>query len=161
MANTGMCVGEALAIEFRHVRIVKRIISVNGDKEEREVCLMTVPSGKRGAGAEFESFIGAPNVFRRIIKRRQIDDPSTSTEKVFLNNHRTGFRRLLDDMGLYMDGYRRRRDAVSLQHNYIVFRLEQGTPIFDVARNTRTSATVIEKHYAQYFKPSKSHNDVT
>lgn len=161
MANTGMRVGEALAIEFRHVRIVKRLISVNGDREEREVCLVTVPSGKRGAGAEFESFIGAPNVFKRIIKRRKIDAAATSTEKVFLNNHRTGFRRLLDDTGLYMDGYGRRRDAVSLRHTYIVFRLEQGTPIFDVARNTRTSATVIEKHYAQFFKPSKSLNDVT
>ena len=160
MANTGMRVGEALQLEFRHVRIVEREILVNGVKETREVCLVTVTKGKRGAGEEAESFIGAPNVFRRICERRQIKDPKTSRELVFERKHTTGFARLLRDCKLDEDNYGRKRDFVSLRHTYIVFRLQQGTDIYDVARNTRTSVPIIQKHYARFFKKSQHLNDV-
>lgn len=160
MANTGMRVGECLELEFRNVRIEKRSIRINDALEEREVCVISVVRGKRGAGAEFDSFIGAADVFRRIIERRNISNPKTSSDKLFLHNHRTGFRSLLEKHGLYRDAWGRRRDAVSLRHTYIVFRLRNGASVADVARNTRTSMNVIDKHYARHFKQSTNINDV-
>ena len=160
MTNTGMRVGEAMQLEFRHVRIVKRQILVDGERQTREVCLFTVTKGKRGAGEEAESFIGAPSVFRRICERRGISDPKRSRELLFERRHTYGFARLLKDCKLDEDNYGRKRDFVSLRHTYIVFRLQQGADIYDIARNTRTSVPIIQKHYARFFKKTKTLNDV-
>jgi site-specific recombinase XerD len=160
MANTGMRVGEAMQLEFRHVRIVERQILVNGKSQQQEVCLFTVTKGKRGAGEEAESFIGGPGVFRRICERRGIKDPKTSKELLFEKRHTYGFARLLKDCRLDEDSYGRKRDFVSLRHTYIVFRLQQGADIYDIARNTRTSVPIIQKHYARFFKKTKTLNDV-
>jgi site-specific recombinase XerD len=160
MANTGMRVGEAMQLEFRHVRIVERQILVDGERQTREVCLFTVTKGKRGAGEEAESFIGAPSVFRRICERRGIKDPKTSRGLLFEKRHTYGFARLLKDCKLDEDNYGRKRDFVSLRHTYIVFRLQQGADIYDIARNTRTSVPIIQKHYARFFKKTKTLNDI-
>lgn len=160
MTNTGMRVGEAMQLEFRHVRIVERPILVDGERQTREVCLFTVTKGKRGAGEEAESFIGAPSVFRRICERRGIKDPKTSRKLLFEKRHTYGFARLLKDCKLDEDNYGRKRDFVSLRHTYIVFRLQQGADIYDIARNTRTSVPIIQKHYARFFKKTKTLNDV-
>jgi len=43
-----------------------------------------------------------------------------------------------------------------LRNTYICFRLLNGVPIYDVAKNTRTSVVMIERHYSKYLDVKNS-----
>jgi len=62
------------------------------------------------------------------------------------------FNRTLGEEGLKFDRDGNRRTAYSLQHTYICFRLMAGTDIYQIAKNCRTSAEMIEKFYAAHIK---------
>jgi integrase len=146
MVNTGLRVGESRQLLMSGVKIVPQ---PNGE----EICKLTIKDGKRGPGVAV-SFTGAPRVFRRIMERRRITDPSACNEPLFLKHHRDAFRQLLVHAGLRHDGLGNKRDFVSLRHTYICFGLERGVPIQDIAKNTRTSVSMIEKHYAALLPPN-------
>lgn len=149
MVNTGLRVGECRALRFKDVRIVMAPVLIKGVTQEREVCEVTVTKGKQGPGAPCVSYLTGPAVFRRIVARRGIEDPSRSDAPIFKRHHREAFKRLLREHGLYEDAYGRKRDFVSLRHTYICFRLMAGVPAFHVAKNVRTSVSMIENHYAK------------
>lgn len=151
MANTGMRVGEA-----RNVRIcdVEVHVETASDGEQRPFCLVKNIRGKRGTG-ECRSWYEAYSAYQRILLRRGISQPATCTEPLFLVHHRDMFNAILDKAGLKFTSTepKRRRDFVSLRHTYIAFRLLQGVPVYDIARNCRTSVAMIENHYARFLSP--------
>ena len=151
MANTGMRVGEARNVRFCDVEVE---VETSTDGLERRCCLVKNIRGKRGTG-ECRSWYAAYNAFKRLVARRGIAEPSKCSERLFLAHHRDMFNAILDQAGLkFTDNEpRRRRDFVSLRHTYIASRLLHGVSVYDVARNCRTSVTMIEKHYTRFLSP--------
>lgn len=149
MVNTGLRVGECAALRFRDVKIVEASVAIKGKEKRREVCEIAIVGGKLGKGPACVSYLSAPRVYRRLVKRRGIEDPAASSEPLFRRHHRDAFKRLLRENNLRFDQWDRRRDFVSLRHTYICFRLKAGVPVFAVAKNVRTSVTMIENHYAK------------
>lgn len=149
MRSTGLRVGECLALRAREVRVFTDKATFAGKTANLEVCGIRVVRGKRGAHPECKSDPAAAAILKRIIARRGIQNPATSDEPLFLKHHRDMFRELLVRHSLHVDPYGRKRDFVSLRHTYICRKLEQGVPVWEVARNTRTSVAVIEQHYAK------------
>lgn len=151
MANTGMRVGEAHNVRFCDVEVLSEIGS---DRKSRFYCMIKNIQGKRGTG-ECRSWYSAYNAFKRLVERRGIADPVTSTEKLFPVHYGNMFNTILEKTELKFTATepRRKRDFVSLRHTYIVNRLLQGVPIYDIARNCRTSVPMIEQHYARFVSP--------
>jgi integrase len=151
MANTGMRVGEARNVRFCDIEIETETAT---DGISRYCCLIKNIRGKRGTG-ECKSWFAAYNAYKRIVARRGIVDPSKSKEMLFLAHHRDMFNVILDKAGLKFTDTepRRKRDFVSLRHTYIASRLLHGVPVYDVARNCRTSVAMIENHYTRYLSP--------
>lgn len=151
IANTGMRVGEVRNLRVCDVEV--RTENASDDKQ-RPYCLVKNIRGKRGTG-ECRSWYDAYSAYQRIILCRGISDPANCTDPLFLAHHRDMFNAILDRAGLKFTATepRMRRDFVSLRHTYIAFRLLQGVPVYDIARNCRTSVAMIENHYARYISP--------
>ena len=161
MTNTGLRVSESKALRFRDVSIVKGDVVVAGKAARADVCEIVVTKGKRGGHGPAVSFIGAPKVFLRLVARRGIADPAASNELIFSKHQVKAFRELLREAQLYSDQYGRKRDFVALRHTYICFRLASGVSVFDVAQNTRTSASIIQQRYASALTPSSLKMNIT
>jgi integrase len=149
MRATGMRVGECRGLRFSDVQVLKDRAKFGGKVHEVEVCLIRVTKGKTGAHPPFRSEPWAVGVFQNILKRRGVASPASCDLPLFQKHHRDMLRETLKRHGLHDDGYGRKRDAVSLRHTYICAKLEEGVPVHDVAKNTRTSMAVIEQHYAR------------
>ena len=151
MVNTGMRVGEAMNVRFCDVEVIQEL--AQNDFTEY-CCLVKNIKGKRGTG-ECRSGYAALDAFDRIVARRNIEKPSQSDEKLFLALHRDMFNAILEKASLKMTNTDppRRRDFVSLRHTYIASRLLHGVGVYDLAKNCRTSVTMIENHYARYLSP--------
>jgi integrase len=151
MANTGMRVGEALNVHLCDIDIDEEL---GPDGVRRKICLIKNIKGKRGTG-ECRSWFAAYNAYKRTIARRDIQNPTTSKEMLFLAHHRDMFNTILEKADLKFTSHepRRKRDFVSLRHTYIASRLLHGVSVYDVARNCRTSVTMIENHYTRYLSP--------
>jgi len=145
--NTGMRVSELTNLRFCDIKVVREYIN----DDEQNILIISNIKGKRGTGT-CKSFIGAYDAYKRIIDRRKIKDPTTSTEKVFLIHHRPLFNTILEKTKLKMANTNppTKRDFVSLRATYICFRLLNGASISDVSFNCRTSNSMIENHYAKY-----------
>lgn len=168
MANTGLRPDEAFNLEHRDVSIVK-------DDATGEEILEIEVRGKRVVG-HCKSMPGAVRVYTRIKerakpvkeetrdqrqKRRKVGGeppPSpvleypTGTDLLFPGNHIKLFNNLLDRSKLKLDRDGKPRTAYSLRHTYICMRLMEGTDIYQIAKNCRTSVEMIEKHYAIHLK---------
>lgn len=66
-----------------------------------------------------------------------------------IQSFKKGFNELLRNCGLETDHRGVRRTSYSLRHFHMSQQLAHGVPIHDLARNTRTSISMIDKHYAQ------------
>lgn len=66
-----------------------------------------------------------------------------------IQSFKKGFNELLRNCGLETDHRGVRRTSYSLRHFHMSQQLAHGVPIHDLARNTRTSIAMIDKHYAQ------------
>jgi len=151
MAHTGMRVGEVRNVRICDIEVHTETAS---DGIQRPFCLVKNIRGKRGTG-ECRSWYEAYSAYQRILIRRGISEPSTCTDKLFLVHHRDMFNAILAKAGLKFTPTepKRRRDFVSLRHTYIATRILQGVPVYDIARNCRTSVAMIENHYAKYISP--------
>lgn len=145
VTNTGLRVSESRSLRICDVRLINTMI----DGRLVEVCEVTITGGKRGAHPATLSKPAAAAAFRRILARRRIAVPTTCNERLFLRHHQDGFQKVLIRSALYVDGYGRKRDFVSLRHSHICFRLMNEEPIFSIARATRTSPLMIDAHYAK------------
>lgn len=148
LANTGLRVSEGKALRVRDVRLLPPR-PWPGLQGLHEVCEITIIGGKRGAHPPSQSAPGAATAFHRIIERRRISDPMSCDDPLFPRHHHEAFKRILRDHELYTDRYGRKRDFVSLRHTFICFCILSGISVFDVARRSRTSVTMIEQHYAR------------
>lgn len=140
MANTGLRPDEANRLEYRDVTIEE-------DIETGERILVIEVRGKRGVGY-CKSTTGAVFPFERLVKR---NDPQP-TDRVFPQDHKKQFNRVLADTDLKFDREGNRRSSYSLRHTYICLRLLEGADIYQIAKNCRTSVEMIEKHYAVHLK---------
>ncbi|MEK9752379.1 MAG: hypothetical protein VW338_04105 [Rhodospirillaceae bacterium] len=148
--NAGLRVGEIKNVRFCDVSIETE--DVHG--EERQYLLIRNIKGKRGTG-ECRTMDGAVDAFERIIKRRKIKDVKSSEEPLFEAYHRDMFREILvrEELRYTKERPPRRRDLTVCRHTYITFRLMYGASAFEVANNCRTSATMIQEHYARWLSP--------
>jgi hypothetical protein len=76
----------------------------------------------------------------------------THTDPLFPKTHRELFNTILTEEGLKTDLEGQQRTACSLRHTYICLRLMEGTDIYQIAKNCRTSVEIIEKYYASHIK---------
>jgi len=151
-ANTGLRPDELKQLEFRDVEIVD-------DDYSGERILEIEVRGKRGVGY-CKSMPGAVKPFERLRDRlRPIKQEGEATERtteptdrLFPNEFKKMFNRILADNNLKFDRNNKARTAYSLRHSYICFRLLEGADIYQVAKNCRTSVEMIEKHYAAHLK---------
>ena len=154
MANTGLRPDEVKHLEFRDVEIV------TDDWSGKQILEIEV-RGKRGVGY-CKSMPGAVRPFERLRDReRPVGDgkgedaatePPEPTDKLFPNEFKKMFNRILTDNKLKFDRNGKARTAYSLRHSYICFRLLEGADIYQIAKNCRTSVEMIEKHYAAHLK---------
>ena len=146
--NTGMRVSEMSHLRFCDIEIKSEM---QANKKRGQYLVIRNITGKRGTGT-CKSYYGAVAAFKRIVARRHIKEPKTSTEKLFPLRHREMFNEILRKKGLKMSKTQppAKRDFVSLRATYICFRLLHGADIFDIATNCRTSADVIRQSYAKY-----------
>jgi len=140
MANTGLRPDEVKILEYRDVEIVDDEYS--GDK-----ILEIEVRGKRGVGY-CKSMPGAVRPFERMLARNNPEP----TDRLFPNEFKKMFNRILQEQNLKFDRHGKARTAYSLRHSYICFRLLEGADIYQVAKNCRTSVEMIEKHYAAHLK---------
>ncbi|MXP29694.1 site-specific integrase [Porphyrobacter algicida] len=150
-ANTGLRPDELKQLEFRDVEIVD-------DDYSGEHILEIEVRGKRGVGY-CKSMPGAVRPFERLRDRKRLsgeDDAeereTLPTDRLFPNEFKKMFNRILADNNLKFDRNGKARTAYSLRHSYICFRLLEGADIYQVAKNCRTSVEMIEKHYAAHLK---------
>ncbi|WP_290481999.1 tyrosine-type recombinase/integrase [Hyphomonas sp. UBA3201] len=154
MANTGLRPDEVKHLEFRDVEIV------TDDWSGKKILEIEV-RGKRGVGY-CKSMPGAVRPFERLRDReRPIGDGKGKdaamalpepTDKLFPNEFKKMFNRILTENKLKFDRNGKARTAYSLRHSYICFRLLEGADIYQIAKNCRTSVEMIEKHYAAHLK---------
>lgn len=150
-ANTGLRPDELKQIEFRDIEIVD-------DEYSGDRILEIEVRGKRGVGY-CKSMPGAVRPFERLRDRLRPDGNGTessakpgATDKLFPNEFKKMFNRILNENSLKFDRDNKARTAYSLRHSYICFRLLEGADIYQVAKNCRTSVEMIEKHYAAHLK---------
>ena len=156
MANTGLRPDEVKHLEFRDVEIV------DDDYSGQRILEIEV-RGKRGTGY-CKSMPGAVRPFERLRDRPRPaakdsdenpepkDELPKPTDRLFPNEFKKMFNRILLDNNLKFDRSGKPRTAYSLRHSYICFRLLEGADIYQVAKNCRTSVEMIEKHYAAHLK---------
>ncbi|SCD22738.1 tyrosine-type recombinase/integrase [Brucella inopinata] len=91
------------------------------------------------------------DLFEREVGRPPIDsDPVFADSKgVRIATFKKGFSELLKACGLERDFRSVARTTYSLRHYYISEMIAQGVDVYDIARNTRTSIAMIDKHYGQ------------
>ncbi|NVD45360.1 tyrosine-type recombinase/integrase [Qipengyuania atrilutea] len=151
-ANTGLRPDELKQLEFRDVEIVD-------DDYSGERILEIEVRGKRGVGY-CKSMPGAVKPFERLRDRsrpsnsgdKESERATEPTDRLFPNEFKKMFNRILADNNLKFDRNDKARTAYSLRHSYICFRLLEGADIYQVAKNCRTSVEMIEKHYAAHLK---------
>lgn len=150
-ANTGLRPDELKQIEFRDIEIVD-------DEYSGDRILEIEVRGKRGVGY-CKSMPGAVRPFERLRDRlrsgvngRETPAKPGATDKLFPNEFKKMFNRILNENSLKFDRDNKARTAYSLRHSYICFRLLEGADIYQVAKNCRTSVEMIEKHYAAHLK---------
>jgi integrase len=152
LSSTGMRISEAMNVRFCDVSFAK--------DQQREILEIINIKGKRGNSGTCKSFFGAPYVFRQCIKRHGLTETNykKSDAKIFKRYHREMFKDLLKEIGLCETNDRppRRRDLMCMRHTYISFALLRGVPVWDVARNTRTSVAMIQDHYAKHLENLRS-----
>jgi integrase len=127
------------------------------DKPIREMDIRIRVRGK-GKSGTLVPLLGTIPWFRQLweLFEQECEREPTDDDPVFANHHgkriqsfKKGFAELLKACNLTTDHRGVRRTSYSLRHYYISSLIAQGVSVHDVARNTRTSIAMIDKHYAQ------------
>jgi site-specific recombinase XerD len=123
---------------------------------ERDIRLRARGKGK---AREFVPHLGAIAGFDMLWvdwKNHNEDEPPSDSDPVFaatdgrrLTSINKSLNALLDAANLKTDHRGRKRDAYSFRHFYISQQLRAGVDVFVLARNTGTSADMIDKFYGQ------------
>jgi integrase len=152
MANSGMRPTEAKNLTWANILGFRECIGK--PIGQREVRLQLRGKGKHGIAVPLPSVMPALDqlwdMFKTDVEREPNDDDPVFAdgEGKLITSFKKSFNELLKAAGLEYDHRRVRRTPYSLRHYYISKMLIHGTPVYDVAVNTRTSVAMIEKHYA-------------
>jgi len=87
---------------------------------------------------------------------KEVGRPPNDDDPVFadakgrrIETFKKGYSELLKACGLEQDYRGVKRTTYSLRHYYISEMIAHGVDVYDIARNTRTSIAMIDKHYGQ------------
>jgi integrase len=128
----------------------------NAPLRERDVRFQVQGKGKHGKLVPLPSVIGWVHTlwdkFKDELGREPNDDDPVFADREGkrIQSFKKGFSELLNACGLKEDYRGVSRTTYSLRHYYISEMIASGTAdIYDIARNTRTSIAMIDKHYGQ------------
>ncbi|MDH6269684.1 integrase [Rhizobium sp. SG_E_25_P2] len=153
MANTGLRPTEAKNLIWRDILRYRETRKL--PQYQQDARLQVHGKGKHGNAVPLHGAIQALHmlwiVFEGEVGREpQDEDPvfADAKGKAILSFSR-GLNSLLKSAGLERDNRGAKRTAYSLRHYYISMMLAQNVSVHHIARNTRTSIAMIDKHYAQ------------
>ena len=123
--------------------------------EEQDVRLQVQGKGKHGTVVPQLAIIPWLGIlwdfFERETKRAPNDDDAVFSDSngKRIQSFKKGFSELLNACNLKMDYRGVSRTSYSLRHYYISEMIAKGADVYEIARNTRTSIAMIDKHYGQ------------
>lgn len=139
MVNAGLNLSEADALQYRDVQIIR-------DDSEEQVLEIAVRSGDEVRYAY--STPAAVSAFERMLARNR----PRPDDLLFSGRLRKLLNDILRASNLKLDRKGKPRNAESLRHSYICFRLLEGVSLHEVAEHCRASVETIEKHYAAHLR---------
>lgn len=122
---------------------------------DRDVRLQVQGKGKHGTLVPLEGIISwldaLWDLFENEVGREPKDDDPVfaDAEGKRIQSFKKGFSELLKACSLERDYRGVSRTSYSLRHYYISEMIASGADVYDIARNTRTSIAMIDKHYGQ------------
>lgn len=148
--HTGMRVNESLSIKVGQVEIHNEAQLEKG----KAYCYIHILENQSKTGERIAiGMVGAVRAFKRMVERYN----KKPHDLLFPENPRWRFTKLLKETSgvntksLRYDLAGRKRDSVSLRHNFIMFRLLYGKlDPFTIARICGNSVVTIENHYARH-----------
>lgn len=152
-ALSGMRPTELKNLNWGHVVGFRSVRS--GKLKEQDVRFQVQGKGKHGALVPQLGVIpwlhALWEAFEREVEREPNDDDPVFADLKGrrIQSFKKGFSELLKACGLEKDFRGVRRTTYSLRHYYISEMIAKGVDVYDVARNTRTSIAMIDKHYGQ------------
>jgi integrase len=153
MANTGLRPTEAKNLTWRDILRYRETKDLPLYKQDAR--LQVHGKSKHGDAVPLHGAIQALhmlwNIFLSEVGREPIDDDPVFADakgQPILSFSR-GFNALIRAAGLERDNRGAKRTAYSLRHYYISMMLAQNVSVHHIARNTRTSIAMIDRHYAQ------------
>lgn len=151
LANTGLRVGEARNLRWQDITFTK-------NKEGEEICKVWVTQShsKVKKRREVSAMAKAAEVIRDLTAdRKSRRDFCQPTDFIWcdekgrvIGDFREGFSNLLKNANAECDSDSRKHTVYCLRHFYITEKLRDGVPIYEIASNTGTSVSMIEKYYS-------------
>ncbi|MFT4161795.1 tyrosine-type recombinase/integrase [Shinella sp.] len=153
LANSGLRPTEAKNLTWANISHFKETLDL--PLYQRDARLEVRGKNKHGSAVPLYGAVSALRTLwdlfiHEVGREPNDDDPvfADSNGKAILSFKR-GLNALLKAAGLETDFRGKRRTAYSFRHFYISQMLADNVSIHHVARNTRTSIAMIDKHYAQ------------
>lgn len=118
-----------------------------------EICARRAWQAKR---REVSGMAKAAEVIRELlVNRKSANDFCQPNDFVWcddkgqvIGDFREGFNNLLKAANAELDSDRKKHTVYCLRHFYITEKLRDGIPIYEIASNTGTSVSMIEKYYS-------------
>jgi integrase len=151
LANTGLRVGEARNLRWQDITFTK-------NKEGEEICKVWVTQSysKVQKRREVSAMAKAAEVIRELkADRKSIGEFCQPNDFIWcdekgrvIGDFREGFNNLLKIANAELDSDKKKHTTYCLRHLYITEKLRDGVPIYEIASNTGTSVSMIEKYYS-------------
>ncbi|MCZ7850681.1 MULTISPECIES: tyrosine-type recombinase/integrase [Agrobacterium] len=152
-SGSGMRPTELKNLDWGHV--VGFRSARQGKLQDQDVRFQVQGKGKHGAVVPQLSVIpwlhALWDAFEREVGREPRDDDPVFADHTGkrIESFKKGFSELLKVCDLQQDFRGVARTTYSLRHYYISEMIARGVDVYDIARNTRTSIAMIDKHYGQ------------
>lgn len=152
-AGSGMRPTEMKNLNWGHVRNFRQ--NRTSPIKDQDIRFQVQGKSKYGDVVPDLTVIGAVHMlwerFVAEVGREPLDDDPLFSDHTGkrIQSFKKGFAELLKLSGLETDFRGVARTTYSLRHYYISEKIAKGVAVHDVARNTRTSIAMIDKHYGQ------------
>jgi integrase len=151
LANTGLRVGEARNLRWQDITFTE-------NKEGAEICKVWVTQShsKVEKRREVSAMAKAAEVIKELsVDRKSRNDFCESNDFIWcdeagrvIGDFRERFNSLLKAANAEVDSDKKKHTVYCLRHFYITEKLRDGIPIYEIASNTGTSVSMIEKYYS-------------
>ena len=133
--------------ELRVLRFCDVELKSNRTYQYTIIVVPNLPGAKTG-GRTTVGVKGSGAAYRRILTRRGKD--RNSTDKLFDQNNRSAFVKILESLDIRYDKQGNKRDFESLRHSFISNRFLEGHNVNDIAVNVGNSPKMIYSHYTSH-----------